>query len=306
MLDLIAEGDIILAGGHLPASELHLVFAEAKKRGVKKMLVNHPTYIVGCTDEDIRQMVALGVYMEHSICMFVEGKAHKYGPDKLAHLIEVAGVDHTVLCSDLGLQGSPRPIEGYRAIVRQLLDLQFSRGRHPHHDQPQRGGAVEHGGVTLKRRARIPSARARSGAQAATRIAPPLRDRDGGQRAQYASRLRPAGFGEPSIAALHFRHILPPIVRPQRHVGKSLALVGGAADQVRGAQILPRQIVGELAQRILQQLEPAQHHRRRHRDRRSAGQHHARDVEPALRAVDADQRLVRSERGARRSRASGR
>ena len=126
VLDLIAEGDIILAGGHLPASELHLVFAEAKTRGVKKMLVNHPTYVVGCTDEDIRQMVRMGVYMEHSICMFVEGKAHKYGPDKLAHLIEVAGVDHTVLCSDLGLQGSPRPIDGYRGIVRQLLDLQFS------------------------------------------------------------------------------------------------------------------------------------------------------------------------------------
>jgi hypothetical protein len=126
VLDLIAEGDIILAGGHLPAAELHVVFAEAKRRGVKKMLVNHPTYIVGCSDDDIRQLVALGVYMEHSICMFVEGKAHKYGPDKLAHLIEVAGVDHTVLCSDLGLQGSPRPIEGYRQIVRQLLDLQFS------------------------------------------------------------------------------------------------------------------------------------------------------------------------------------
>lgn len=126
VLDLIAEGDIILAGGHLPASELHLVFAEAKARGVKKMLVNHPTYIVGCSDEDIRQMVRLGVYMEHSICMFVEGKALKYGPDKLAHLIEVAGVDHTVLCSDLGLTGSPRPVEGYRAIVQQLLDLQFA------------------------------------------------------------------------------------------------------------------------------------------------------------------------------------
>jgi Family of unknown function (DUF6282) len=125
VLDLIAEGDIILAGGHLPASELHMVFAEGKSRGVKKMMVNHPTYIVGCTDEDIRQMVRLGVYMEHSICMFVEGKAHKYGPDKLAHLIEVAGVDHTVLCSDLGLTGSPRPVDGYRAIVQQLLDLQF-------------------------------------------------------------------------------------------------------------------------------------------------------------------------------------
>jgi hypothetical protein len=41
-------------------------------------------------------------------------------------LIDVAGVDHTLLCSDLGLNGSPRPIEGYRQIVRQLLDLQVS------------------------------------------------------------------------------------------------------------------------------------------------------------------------------------
>jgi hypothetical protein len=33
VLDLIAEGDIILAGGHLPVVEQHLVFTEAKARG---------------------------------------------------------------------------------------------------------------------------------------------------------------------------------------------------------------------------------------------------------------------------------
>lgn len=125
VLDLIAEADIILAGGHLPASELLMVFEEAGRRGVKKMIVNHPTYIVGCTDDDIRELVKLGVYMEHSICMFVEGRSKKYGPDKLAHLIEVAGVDRTLLCSDLGLVGSPRPVDGYRAIVKTLLDLQM-------------------------------------------------------------------------------------------------------------------------------------------------------------------------------------
>ena len=125
VLDLIAEGDIILAGGHLGVSELFPLFEEAKKRGVKKMLVNHPTYVVGCSDEDIRGLVAMGVYMEHSICMFVEGAAKHYDAQDLAHLIEVAGVDHTCLCSDLGLRGSPRPIEGYRQIVKMLLDLQF-------------------------------------------------------------------------------------------------------------------------------------------------------------------------------------
>ena len=129
MLDLIAEGDIILAGGHLPASELHLVFAEAKSRGVQKMLVNHP---------DLHRRLqrrghppagrARRLYGALDLHVRRGQGARNTAPDKLAHLIEVAGVDHTVLCSDLGLQGSPRPIEGYRAIVRQLLDLQFSAG----------------------------------------------------------------------------------------------------------------------------------------------------------------------------------
>ncbi|MGN6570045.1 MAG: DUF6282 family protein [Pseudolabrys sp.] len=131
VLDLIAESDIILAGGHLPASELLILFDEAGRRGVKKMIVNHPTYIVGCTDDDIRGLVTLGAYMEHSICMFVEGRSKKYGPDKLAHLIEVAGVDRTLLCSDLGLVGSPRPVDGYREIVSTLLDLKMPASHTP-------------------------------------------------------------------------------------------------------------------------------------------------------------------------------
>jgi hypothetical protein len=125
-LDIIAESNIILAGGHLPASELHLLFDEAKRRGVKKMLVNHPAYVVGCSDADIRSLVALGAYIEHSICMFATGKAKKFDAGDLAHLIDVAGVDRTILSSDLGLLDNPRPVEGFRQIVRMLLDLQFS------------------------------------------------------------------------------------------------------------------------------------------------------------------------------------
>jgi hypothetical protein len=90
-------------------------------------MVNHPTYIVGCNDADIRQLVARGVKMEHSICMFIEGKSLKYSPDDLAHLIDVAGIDNTILSSDLGLQGSQRPVDGFRSITQILLDLQMPR-----------------------------------------------------------------------------------------------------------------------------------------------------------------------------------
>lgn len=125
VIDLIAEADIILAGGHLHVSEQHVMFEEAARRGVKKMLVNHPTYVVGFGDADIRQLVSIGVSMEHSICMFIDGKSKKFSADDLAHLIEVAGVDHTILSSDLGLLYSQRPVDGYRQVTQILLDLQM-------------------------------------------------------------------------------------------------------------------------------------------------------------------------------------
>jgi hypothetical protein len=126
ILDLIAEADIILAGGHLHVSELALLFEEAKRRGVKKIMVNHPTYLIDCSDEDIRSFARMGVYLEHSICMFVPSRVKFWEPAELKRLIDVAGVDMTILGSDLGLTEAPRPVDGYRQIVRSLLELQVS------------------------------------------------------------------------------------------------------------------------------------------------------------------------------------
>jgi hypothetical protein len=53
-------------------------------------------------------------------------KVEKNDASDLAHLIDVASVDRTILSSDLGLLDNPRPLEGFRQIVRMLLDLQFS------------------------------------------------------------------------------------------------------------------------------------------------------------------------------------
>lgn len=122
VLDLIAADDVILAGGHLHVSEQFVLFEEARARGVRKMMVNHPTYLIECTDEDIRSLVAMDVYMEHSICMFVEGRVKQHTIEDMVHLIEVAGADHTILGSDLGLTQAPRPVDGFRMIVSDLLD----------------------------------------------------------------------------------------------------------------------------------------------------------------------------------------
>lgn len=125
--DLIAEGDIILAGGHLHVSELFILFEEAQRRGVTKLLVNHPSYVIGCSDDDIRGLVSLGAYMEHSICMFIDGRVKQHETSDLIHMIEVAGADRTILGSDLGLTQAPKPVDGFRMIVSDLLDNQVSK-----------------------------------------------------------------------------------------------------------------------------------------------------------------------------------
>ena len=126
-LDLIAEGDIILAGGHLHVTEQVPMFEEAKKRGVKKMMINHPTYLIDCTDQDMTDFASMGVYLEHSICMFIDNARTKmFDSADLKRFIEAGSVDKTVLGSDLGLTQAPPPVEGYREIVKMLLDLQYS------------------------------------------------------------------------------------------------------------------------------------------------------------------------------------
>jgi hypothetical protein len=127
ILDLIAEADVVLSAGHLHISEIWPLFDEARKRGVKRLLVNHPTYVVDATLDDMKVLARDGVYMEHSMCMWVPGSKFKfYEPEFLRQIIEAGTVDRTILGSDLGQQGNPRIVDGFRHVIRTCLDLGYS------------------------------------------------------------------------------------------------------------------------------------------------------------------------------------
>lgn len=130
ILEMVAEHDLILSGGHLHIDEIKPLFQEAVRRGVKRLLVNHPTYVIDATLDDIRELSALGAYMEHSVCMFVEGSKFKfYEPEHLRALVEAAGLERTILGSDLGQVGNPTPVEGFRAVIRLALGMGYSPGQ---------------------------------------------------------------------------------------------------------------------------------------------------------------------------------
>ena len=129
ILDLIAQYDVILAGGHLHISEILPVFEEAKSRGVKRLLVNHPSFIVDATHEDIRRLVTMGAYIEHSLCMFIpvaKRKRDPFPPEELDKLIQSGTVDRTILASDLGQRGADHPVAGFRNVIRICINLGYS------------------------------------------------------------------------------------------------------------------------------------------------------------------------------------
>jgi hypothetical protein len=127
ILDLIADADIVLSAGHLHISEIWPLFEEARKRGVKRLLVNHPTYVVDASLDDMRQLASEGVYMEHSMCMWVPGSKFRfYDPQFLNDVIEAGTVDLTILGSDLGQKGNPTFTNGFRHVIETALELGYS------------------------------------------------------------------------------------------------------------------------------------------------------------------------------------
>jgi hypothetical protein len=129
ILDMIAEANIVLSAGHLHITEIFPLLEEAKKRGVKKLLVNHPSYLIDATEAEMGELVRMGAYLEHSMCMFVPGsKFHFYTPENLDNLIKAGTVDKTILGSDLGQRGNPTPVEGFKNVIATCLDLNYSHG----------------------------------------------------------------------------------------------------------------------------------------------------------------------------------
>jgi predicted TIM-barrel fold metal-dependent hydrolase len=69
----------------------------------------------------------MGAYIEHSLCMFLEGcKFKSCNEGLLKDYIEAAGVDRTILCSDLGQVGVFHPIEGIRRGIRLCIEFGYS------------------------------------------------------------------------------------------------------------------------------------------------------------------------------------
>lgn len=68
VLDVVARHDLLLASGHLSATETVILFTEAKRRGVERMMVNHPMMaFLGWNDEAAEKLQELDVHLEMGV-----------------------------------------------------------------------------------------------------------------------------------------------------------------------------------------------------------------------------------------------
>jgi hypothetical protein len=126
VLDIVAKSDMVLASGHLHVSETWIVFEEAQRRGIKRLVFTHPEDIVDASLNDVKGIAAMGAFVEHSLCMFLDGcKFKSREAEDLRNQIDAAGVEKTILCSDLGQTGTFSPLDGMRRGIKMCMDLGY-------------------------------------------------------------------------------------------------------------------------------------------------------------------------------------
>jgi uncharacterized protein DUF6282 len=124
ILELIAEADAILSSGHVSVPEALALLRGAKEVGVRRVLINHPDFVIDASEKDVQEFVRLGAYIEHSMCMYhPESTFHFWDFDRIKRWIELVGPERTLLGSDLGQKNNPLPVEGLRYTVARLLDI---------------------------------------------------------------------------------------------------------------------------------------------------------------------------------------
>lgn len=121
VLDVVAHHDMILASGHIPMDEVIVVFGEARRRGLRRFIVNHPLldflrWTPGFAAELARMeaRVEVGVLIDHLAGSVRAGTGR---------LLEDYPSDLFVFGSDLGFTGYPGYEKGYAWWMAEAEEL---------------------------------------------------------------------------------------------------------------------------------------------------------------------------------------
>jgi hypothetical protein len=124
IIELIAEADVVLATGHISVEEAMILVTEAKKGGVKKCVVTHPTSpMEGYTEEDMKEIVARGAMLEHVVNDITHQMKNPISPSIIADAIRAVGAENTIMSTDSGQAINPAPVTSMENFIYEMLKL---------------------------------------------------------------------------------------------------------------------------------------------------------------------------------------
>lgn len=134
VFDLIAKYDLVLATGHLSEEEALAVVRAARKQGVSKIILTHPSGVIpGISLKAQKEAISLGALVE--LCYvdttdYYRGKyGHSFSIQEIADFVKDVGPESVILSTDLGADsgGNPPPARGMGLFVRALLEEGISQ-----------------------------------------------------------------------------------------------------------------------------------------------------------------------------------
>lgn len=126
VLDVIASQDAVLTCGHLGVKDTDLLIGAAQEAGVRRIVVNHPVFVVGASPDHAVEWARRGVFIEHCLSMYFGLPERRRDLGELLTFLEAVGPGQTVFSSDSGQKVNPLPVTLYRRAARALLDQGIS------------------------------------------------------------------------------------------------------------------------------------------------------------------------------------
>lgn len=114
ILDYLAnKPEVILATGHGSPAEIDVLVHEAVKRGIKRILVNHPFVLIEASMEQMQEWARLGAYIELNACDIDPVSSFADGDKEIVgEILKTIPADQIVIDGDYGQNGNIEPVEG--------------------------------------------------------------------------------------------------------------------------------------------------------------------------------------------------
>jgi hypothetical protein len=125
IMEIIKEHpEVAIVTGHASSDEINVFMKQAKKMGLKRVMANHPNFLVGASIEEMISWSEAGAFIELCAVTSDPISSQFHCPaERLIEIIKRVGAQHIIISSDYGQIGNPNPVAGFLHFFEYLLEL---------------------------------------------------------------------------------------------------------------------------------------------------------------------------------------